>query len=1004
MRSFTLLLAALLLPLAGTGRLAAESGDGLWGSYYPNMTLADDPVVERIDAQVDFNWGSGSPDGSLPVDHFSVRWEGWVVPDATGPHTFYVRTDDGVRLHLGGDLVVDQWRNQGPTEKAATVMLQAGEPVPVTIEYYENGGGAVAGFRWLPPGGAKELVPQRVLYTEPPTVPTPPTGGLLGHYFDNSDLYGEPVLVQLDAEPQFEWGSESPGPTIPADDFSVRWLGTVTAPVAGTYTFATHTDDGALVWINGKLIVDDWVTRSATRTATFQGHANQKIPIRVCHYENTGGARAKLYWESDSRPRQLVPQDRLYPELGFGVVLPTASATSPVCVEGAVPDGRNAEVVAEADGAPLPVTPLAKNSFFIEVPLAAETATAVGMALAGADPFVGAIAWTPTPLDDDGTMIVRTGDSLLIEANPGDELTVYLECGVVGTPVLVPPSGLVPVAFGVAGNYIVQDSAANQRSVLAISADYPSPVACEVGFNRTLGVPAAPDGNHVWIGAADATELWTANDGYDAEEGDIDTRLRAEKRGSPVMLARLIDKDGPILWYKGVDEFTVVTTAHKGTLINDDQDAGESRFTMVPYIPGVRFDFHMFASKSTFQDGATDLSVNSSDVDPATGEPLWAAVHDPDTTEVVGVYYLTIEVPDNESAYCFTYQPLQTNDEWVPIGKCGYANGHVCKAKSLNTLTYMRSTTDEVDPTGEKIEGWAERNDQKFRGVEECGNTSGCDCEYEVVIKEKKAANDPKDEPKTNARYKNESVVSNEEPCDNACGPIDPEYTTGTKFGLYDKILREAGASGGKPSGTLWVGRLDTSGKESGTLDMFPQAICEIPQRSGVLVDAQGRKVDEPVIIVLSGGEKVISGGDSQGTKQPSFYGVDDNNTNIWSFKAKDDGFEQSTYTRRWYLQNARDLVDIREIVPVNSDEVKNYEIPVGRWYIRLVYRLGSDPLDPIIAEAAIRSIVVEEKHCKNVTRSRGTGTAKGTQAGITGKCHSDIQWPCTKPPSCFCS
>ncbi|WP_318998011.1 PA14 domain-containing protein [Marinobacter sp.] len=119
---------------------------GFVGQYYSGMAF-DSFVTARDDGAIDFSWGSGTPLPELPVDGFSVRWSGLLLP----PHTegsqdyrFTTRTDDGVRLYLDGQLVIDRWRDQSPTSYSATASLPAQQPVPVTMEYYENRGGAVA--------------------------------------------------------------------------------------------------------------------------------------------------------------------------------------------------------------------------------------------------------------------------------------------------------------------------------------------------------------------------------------------------------------------------------------------------------------------------------------------------------------------------------------------------------------------------------------------------------------------------------------------------------------------------------------------------------------------------------------------------------------------------------------------------------------------------------------------------------------------------------------------
>src|SRR5205823_5631639 len=74
-----------------------------------NQTLTAPAAVTRTDATVDFDWGGGSPAAALPVDRFSARWTGRVEALLTEAYTFYTTSDDGVRLWVNGQPVIDSW-------------------------------------------------------------------------------------------------------------------------------------------------------------------------------------------------------------------------------------------------------------------------------------------------------------------------------------------------------------------------------------------------------------------------------------------------------------------------------------------------------------------------------------------------------------------------------------------------------------------------------------------------------------------------------------------------------------------------------------------------------------------------------------------------------------------------------------------------------------------------------------------------------------------------------
>jgi mono/diheme cytochrome c family protein len=135
---------------------------GLRGEYFDNMDLTG-PVLIRTDATLDFNWGEGSPDPEMAIDTFSVRWTGEVEPRFSETYTFFTTSDDGVRLWINGQLIIDNWTNHGPTEDRGTVQLSAGQKHSVRMEFFENGGGALARLEWSSPRQQRERIPSNRL-------------------------------------------------------------------------------------------------------------------------------------------------------------------------------------------------------------------------------------------------------------------------------------------------------------------------------------------------------------------------------------------------------------------------------------------------------------------------------------------------------------------------------------------------------------------------------------------------------------------------------------------------------------------------------------------------------------------------------------------------------------------------------------------------------------------------------------------------------------------------
>jgi beta-glucosidase len=123
--------------------------------------------------------------------------------------------------------------------------------------------------------------------------------GLRGEYFDNNRLSGAPRFVRTDGRVDFGWTLNSPGRGIPFDWYSVRWTGKLTIPAGGVKRLGVEGNDGYRLYLDGKLVVDDWVKRSYGSTlATVNLAPGSTHDIRLEYFESTGNARVKLVWDA----------------------------------------------------------------------------------------------------------------------------------------------------------------------------------------------------------------------------------------------------------------------------------------------------------------------------------------------------------------------------------------------------------------------------------------------------------------------------------------------------------------------------------------------------------------------------------------------------------------------------------------------------------------------------------------------------------------------------------
>lgn len=141
---------------------------GLAGSYFDSLTPGGTPAATRIDSEVDFNWDMDSPiPGTINDEDFSVSWEGIVVPPVTGTYEFCTNSDDGVKLRVNDDLIIDKWIDQAVEEWCGTIELKAHKPVPISLEFYDTLEEAVVQLRWSYPGQTQPvIVPTSALYAQ----------------------------------------------------------------------------------------------------------------------------------------------------------------------------------------------------------------------------------------------------------------------------------------------------------------------------------------------------------------------------------------------------------------------------------------------------------------------------------------------------------------------------------------------------------------------------------------------------------------------------------------------------------------------------------------------------------------------------------------------------------------------------------------------------------------------------------------------------------------------
>jgi beta-glucosidase len=126
--------------------------------------------------------------------------------------------------------------------------------------------------------------------------------GLHASYFNNIRLSGEPAVTRTDAAVNFSWTLFTPAPAITQQFYSVRWTGTLKAPASGKYKIGLDGNDGYRLYINDRLIIDNWIKRSySTLLCDFTFEKDETYALRVEFFEPVGNAHIKLVWNAETK-------------------------------------------------------------------------------------------------------------------------------------------------------------------------------------------------------------------------------------------------------------------------------------------------------------------------------------------------------------------------------------------------------------------------------------------------------------------------------------------------------------------------------------------------------------------------------------------------------------------------------------------------------------------------------------------------------------------------------
>ncbi|RMF82403.1 MAG: hypothetical protein D6737_01855 [Chloroflexi bacterium] len=268
-------------------QFAAAQNDVVWSAaYFNNQFLSGDPVLQRQEIGIGYQWGTGSPDPAVNSDNFSARWGTDVFFEA-GTYRFFMLADDAARINIDFAFqpLIDTFSAPQPGQVITADITLTGGTHHIQVDYREDSGDAGIFVDWqnlaTNPTGPNFTIP---------TQPVPVNNGVwTAQYYANAGLSGTPSAIMAEEIPKHVWGTGAPLPNLPADGFSARWTSVQTLE-AGRYQIAVRADDGVRVTVNGVVVIDEF-HQATGQTYTFnQDFIAGTHNIMIEYFEDNGEA------------------------------------------------------------------------------------------------------------------------------------------------------------------------------------------------------------------------------------------------------------------------------------------------------------------------------------------------------------------------------------------------------------------------------------------------------------------------------------------------------------------------------------------------------------------------------------------------------------------------------------------------------------------------------------------------------------------------------------------
>lgn len=286
-----------------------DSTRGVYVRYYSDTTLTNQ-VLAQVEPQVAASWGNYSPMPNVPVDNFSSRWLADLEAPVTGTYQFCLTSDDAMSVKVGGTTILNA-TSSATNLCSSSVALVGGLKYALDVQHKESTGAASLKLEWSATVAAttvlaKQVIPPERLYL-PPSY-TVPTNGLRVRYYDTLDfnrgLAANPTstfsATRIVPQANVDWGTSGNyraeyNQLTSNASVSGRFTGRLEASCTGVTEFRIDVDDAGALWLNDIRVVNR--TSAGTAEGAMYLTAGQRYDLKLDWTNNSGGAKALLYWK-----------------------------------------------------------------------------------------------------------------------------------------------------------------------------------------------------------------------------------------------------------------------------------------------------------------------------------------------------------------------------------------------------------------------------------------------------------------------------------------------------------------------------------------------------------------------------------------------------------------------------------------------------------------------------------------------------------------------------------